>query len=121
MESASFCGCLIQVKAILADGMITKEKTDSLTDVREKLGLTKEQGEKIVKGVQTEALAQSMQSAKAMGDLDLQKILDMKESGVEIDSFTSVQFRKSLFQKEVICFMGSNSLDVCAALTIANS
>lgn len=92
---------LVQVKAILADGMITKEKTEALSEVREKLGLNKEQGDKIVRGVQNEALAQSMQSAKAMGELDLQKVLDMKESGVEIESFTSPEFRKSLFQKEV--------------------
>ncbi|GMH36433.1 hypothetical protein BSKO_04301 [Bryopsis sp. KO-2023] len=89
-----------QVKAILADGMLTKEKTDSLSEMREKLGLTKEQGDKIVRGVQNEALAQSAQSAKAMGDLDIKKILDMKESGVDINSFTSSEFRKSLYQKE---------------------
>lgn len=89
-----------QVKAILADGMLTKEKTDAMSEMREKLGLTKEQGDKIVRGVQNEALAQSAQSAKAMGDLDIKKILDMKESGVEIDSFTSAEFRKSLYQKE---------------------
>lgn len=89
-----------QVKAILADGMLTKEKTESMTEIREKLGLTKEQGDKIVRGVQNEALAQSMQSAKAMGDLDIKKLMDMKESGVEIDSFTSPEYRRSLYQKE---------------------
>lgn len=89
------------MKAILADGMITKEKTEALTEVREKLGLNKEQGDKIVQGVQNEALAKSMESAKAMGELDLEKVLDMKESGVDIKSFTSPEFRKSLFQKEV--------------------
>lgn len=89
-----------QVKAVLDQGTLTKEKTEALTEMQNKMGLSPEQGQKIIKGVQNERMASSLQSAKAMGDLSIQKLLDMKDNGVEIESFTSLQFRRRLYEQE---------------------
>lgn len=41
------------------------------------------------------------QAAKASGNLDLEKLLDMKEAGIEVDSFVSEEMRLQMYQKEV--------------------
>lgn len=89
-----------QVKAVLEDGALTQEKMEALTEMQNKMGLSAEQGQKIIKGVQNERMASSLQSAKAMGDLSVQKLLDMKDNGVEIESFTSLEFRRRLYEQE---------------------
>ena len=66
-----------------------------------KMGLSETAAQKIIKGVQNERLAEGLHSAKALGELSLQKLLDMKESGVEIENFTSADYRLRLFEQEV--------------------
>eukprot|EP00803_Ostreobium_quekettii_P003715 evm.model.scf_1083.2 EVM.evm.TU.scf_1083.2 scf_1083:24388-36797(-) len=102
-----------QVKGALADGDLTKEKTESLTEMREKMGLSEAAAQKIIKGVQNERLAEGLHSAKALGELSLQKLLDMKESGVEIENFTSTEYRLRLFEQEIEKLMsdGRGELD----------
>ncbi len=80
---------------------MTKENTEFLTGMREKMGLSQEQAEKIIKGVQNQRLLGGLEAAKNTGQLTLQKILDMKESGVEVDSFVSEEMRLSLYTSEV--------------------
>jgi hypothetical protein len=41
------------------------------------------------------------QAAKASGNLDLEKLLDMKEAGIEVESFVSEEMRLQMYQKEV--------------------
>lgn len=41
------------------------------------------------------------QAAKATGTLSLQKVLDMKDAGVEVESFVSEDMRLQLYTKEV--------------------
>ena len=69
--------------------------------MRDKMGLSKEAAEKIIKGVQNQRLIGGLEAAKNTGSLSLQKVLDMKESGVEIESFISEEMRLNLFTKEV--------------------
>lgn len=85
----------------MSGGSLTKEMAESLEDMQNKMGLTKEQADKIIKGVQGEYLAGSLQSAEAMGELTLQKLIDLKESGVDLSTFTSKSLRQKLYQKEV--------------------
>ena len=80
---------------------MTKENTEYLSGMQEKLGLSKEQAEKIIKGVQNQRLTGSLEAAKNTGQLTLQKVLDMKDSGVDVDSFISEELRLSLYAKEV--------------------
>ena len=86
---------------MLASGTLTKENTEYLEEMRGKMGLSKQQAEKIIKGVQNQRLLSGMEAAKNTGQLTLQKILDMKEAGVEIDSFVSEEMRLNLYSKEV--------------------
>ena len=94
---------------------MTKENTEYLSSMRDKMGLSKEQAEKIIKGVQNQRLIGGLEAAKNTGSLSLQKVLDMKESGVEIDSFISEEMRLNLYTKEVyphllltlVCVLGS--------------
>lgn len=94
----------VQVTNVLQSGTLTKENTEYLTGMQEKLGLTKEQAEKIIKGVQNQRLLGGLEAAKNTGQLTLQKVLDMKESGVDVDSFISEELRLSLYSKEVGIF-----------------
>ncbi len=41
------------------------------------------------------------QAAKATGTLSLQKVLDMKDAGVEVESFVSEDMRLQMYTKEV--------------------
>ena len=43
----------------------------------------------------------AVQAAKASGNLDLEKLLDMKEAGIEVESFVSEEMRLQMYQKEV--------------------
>ena len=107
-------------------GTMTKENTEYLSSMRDKMGLSKEQAEKIIKGVQNQRLIGGLEAAKNTGSLSLQKVLDMKESGVEIDSFISEEMRLNLYTKEVcpliLHFVFGTSLNtVCMHLYIRRS
>ena len=93
--------CVLQAQQILQTGTLTKENTEYLASMRDKMGLPKEAAEKIIKGVQNQRLIGGLEAAKNTGSLSLQKVLDMKESGVEIESFISEEMRLNLFTKEV--------------------
>ncbi|KAK9829243.1 hypothetical protein WJX72_004725 [[Myrmecia] bisecta] len=90
-----------QVQEALGDGILTKEKSEKLTALRDQMGLSKEGAEKIIKGVQNEKLIGTLAAQKATGALNLQKVLDMKEAGVDIDSFVSVEMRLTMYSKEI--------------------
>lgn len=45
------------------------------------------------------------QAAKATGALTLQKVLDMQEAGVEVESFVSEEMRMQMYSKEVRLFL----------------
>ena len=81
---------------------MTKENTEYLGGMRDKMGLSKEQAEKIIKGVQNQRMLTGVEAKKATGQLTLKTVLDMKESGVDVDSFVSEELRLSLYAKEVI-------------------
>lgn len=44
----------------------------------------------------------TLQTAKAQGQLTLEKVLEMKEQGVEIDGFVSEDMRVQLYSAEVV-------------------
>ncbi|CAL8468289.1 g7829 [Coccomyxa elongata] len=90
-----------QVQSALGTGVLSKEKADQLAEVRDKMGLSKEAAEKIIKGVQNQHLISGLQAAKATGQLTLQKVLDMQEAGVEVESFVSEDMRLQMYTKEV--------------------
>ncbi len=44
----------------------------------------------------------AVQAAKASGNLDLEKLMDMKDAGIEVESFVSEEMRLQMYQKEVL-------------------
>ena len=42
-----------------------------------------------------------MQAAKASGSLTLERMMDMKEAGVDVDSLVSEELRLQMYTKEV--------------------
>jgi hypothetical protein len=79
-------------------------------EAREKMGLSKEAGDRIIKGQQNQRLIGSLQSMKSQGTLTLSKLLDMKESGVEVENFVGEDARMQLYSKEVRPSMLSGAL-----------
>jgi hypothetical protein len=73
------------------------------TDMRQKMGLSEEAAKKIIKGVQNQRMIGSLQAAKSAGQLTLSRLLDMRESGIDIESFVSEDMRLQMFSKEVRC------------------
>ena len=58
----------------MSSGQLNQENTQYLTDMRDKMGLSKEEGEKIIKGVQNQRMGANLQAAKAQGSLSLAKV-----------------------------------------------
>jgi hypothetical protein len=71
--------------------------------MRQKMGLSEEAAKKIIKGVQNQRMIGSLQAAKSAGQLTLSRLLDMRESGIDIESFVSEDMRLQMFSKEVCC------------------
>lgn len=49
------------------------------------------------------------QAQDAMGTLNLQKLLDLKEQGIEVESLLSLDKRTDLYAKEVRCVLLCNA------------
>ena len=62
-------------------------------------------------GCSADTTAMLPQAAKASGSLTLQKVLDMKEAGVDVDSFVSEELRLQMYTKEVAESLGSGTGD----------
>ena len=90
-----------QVQSAMADGMLTPDRAASLEEMREKMGLPKEAADKIIKGFQNQRLIESMQAAKSQGSLSLEKILELKDSGVDVSSVLSNDMRQQLYRQEI--------------------
>ena len=71
--------------------------------MRTKMGLSEEAAKKIIKGVQNQRMIGSLQAAKSSGQLTLARLLEMRESGIDIESFVSEDMRLQMFSKEVRC------------------
>eukprot|EP00873_Tetraselmis_striata_P004915 jgi/Tetstr1/425179/TSEL_015640.t1 len=107
-----------QVQQVLADGVLTKEKTEALTDMQKKMGLTDEKAQKVIKGVQNEKLIAGMSAAKRAGSLSLDKVMEMVDSGVEVASFVSKDMRTQLFRQKIESILsdGTGNFDTAEVL-----
>lgn len=90
-----------QVQGVMADGVLTPERAASLEAVREKMGLPKEAADKVIKGMQNQKLISSMQAAKAQGNLSLDKILELKDAGVDPKSVVTPEMLQQLYRQEI--------------------
>jgi len=90
-----------QVQTTLQDGVLTKEKTEYLSDMQAKMGLSDEKAQKVIKGVQNEKLIAGMNASKRAGSLSIDKVMEMVDSGVDVASFVSADMRRQLFRQKV--------------------
>jgi len=65
------------------------------------MGLPKEAADKIIKGLQNQKLIAAMQEAKAQGNLTLDKVLEMKEAGVEPLNLMTKDGLQALYRSEI--------------------
>ena len=93
------------------------------SEVRLKMGLSEEAATKVIKGVQNQRLIGNLQAAKSQGVLTLEKVLDMADSGVDVDSFISADMRLQMFSKEVRPSLTPHGPDLsrCLAHNLADS
>lgn len=91
-----------QVQQYMGDGApLTPDRAATLESIREKMGLPKESADKIIKGFQNQKLISSMQAAKAQGNLTLDRILELKDAGVEVSSLVSGDMLQQLYRQEI--------------------
>jgi len=90
-----------QVQQVLADGILSKEKTEYLKDMQQKMGLTDEKAQKVIKGVQNEKMIREMNASKRAGSLSLDKMMEMVDSGVDVTNFVSEEMRTQLFRQKI--------------------
>lgn len=91
-----------QVQSAMSDGMLTPDRAASLEGLREKMGLPKEAAEKIIKGFQNQRVIESMQAAKAQGTLTLDRVLELKDSGIDVSSLLGEDARQQLYRQEAM-------------------
>jgi len=108
-----------QVQNIMGDGMLTPDRAASLEAVRNQMGLPKENADKIIKGLQNQKLISSMQAAKAQGSLSLEKVLELKEAGVEPSSVMTGDGLAQLYRAEIFARLtdGTGDFDAEKFLT----
>lgn len=100
-----------QVQQIMSDGMLTPERAASLESVRSQMGLPKEAADKIIKGLQNQKLIAAMQAAKAQGNLTLDKVLELKDAGVEPSSLMNADGLQTLYRGEIAARLTDGSGD----------
>lgn len=90
-----------QVEQYMTGGTLTPEKAEALEKLRESMGLPKETAEKVIKSFQNQKLISSMQAAKAQGSLTLDRILELKDAGVDPISVVNSDMLQQLYRQEI--------------------
>ena len=90
-----------QVQNMMGDGILTPDRTAALEGIRNQMGLPKEAADKIIKGLQNQKLISAMQAAKAQGSLSLQKVLELRDAGVEPSTLMTADGLAQLYRSEI--------------------
>ena len=90
-----------QVQTVLADGVLTKEKTEFLKDTQTKMGLTDDKAQKVIKGVQNEKLIAGLNASSRAGTMSTEKVMELLDSGVDVSSILPADKRAALFRQKV--------------------
>jgi len=103
-----------QAQQALAGGVLGPGAAARLEDVRQKMGLSKEAADKILKSVAAEKAVGGLQAAQRSGALTLRALLDMKDSGVDLATAVNPELRLSLYTQEVASALSSGRGDLDA-------
>ncbi|KDP30450.1 hypothetical protein JCGZ_17138 [Jatropha curcas] len=90
-----------QAEVILADGQLTKDRVEKLTEVQKQVGLPPEYAQKVIKSITTTKMAAALETAVSRGRLNIKQIRELKEASVDLDSMISEKLRENLFKKTV--------------------
>ena len=90
-----------QVEQYMTGGSLTPDKADALEKLRESMGLPKETADKVIKSFQNKKIISSMQAAKAQGSLTLDRILELKDAGVDPISVVNSDMLQQLYRQEI--------------------
>ena len=90
-----------QVEQYMTGGSLTPDKAEALEKLRESMGLPKETADKVIKSFQNKKLISSMQAAKAQGNLTLDRILELKDAGVDPISVVNSDMLQQLYRQEL--------------------
>lgn len=90
-----------QAEVILADGQLTKDRVEQLTEVQKQVGLPPEYAQKVIKSITTTKMAAALETAINLGRLNIKQIRELKEASVDLDSMISERLRENLFKKTV--------------------
>ncbi|KAL9251913.1 TIC110, chloroplastic-like protein [Drosera capensis] len=103
-----------EAEKILADGQLTKPKMNLLKQVEEKASLSPEYTQKVIEGITKSKVADAIKTAVRQGKLDIKKIRELKQSGVDVASMLPVGVREHLFRKSLdeIFSSGTGEVDV---------
>ena len=98
-----------QAEVILADGQLTKEKVEQLTNLQTEVGLPEEYAQKVIKSITTTKMAAAIETAVTQGRLNIKQIRELKEAGVDLDIMLSTNMRELLFKKTVADIFSSGT------------
>ncbi|CAI9776508.1 unnamed protein product [Fraxinus pennsylvanica] len=90
-----------EAEVILADGQLTKARTEQLNELQKNVGLPPQYSQKIIKSITTTKLAAALETAVGRGRLSIKEIRELKENGVDVDTMISGSLRENLFKKTV--------------------
>ncbi|PSC73353.1 chloroplastic isoform X2 [Micractinium conductrix] len=107
------------VQSVLGDGNLTPDRAAALEKMREQMGLPKENADKIIRGFSNQKAIQGMQALKAMGQLTLDKVLEIKDAGVDVAGILGEDARQQMYRQEVLTRLsdGTGSFDNQRMLT----
>lgn len=77
---------------ILSEGMLTPDKMERLTKLREQLGLTEEMANAVIRSITASKMVSGVDGAIASGKLTIKDVRGFRESGVDIDSMVREVF-----------------------------
>ncbi|KAG2482678.1 hypothetical protein HYH03_018413 [Edaphochlamys debaryana] len=89
-----------QASEVMRSGPLNEEKIQYLDDMRTQLGLTKEVGDKVLKGARMEVYGSA--SAAEDGKWTIERVLELHKNGGNIDNLMEEVTRRNLFRREII-------------------
>lgn len=98
-----------QVEQYMTGGVLTPDKAEALEKLRESMGLPKETADKVIKSFQNKKLVSAMQAAKAQGNLTLDRILELKDAGVDPISVVNADMLQQLYRQEISSKLGDGT------------
>jgi len=106
------------VQQVLADGNMTKEKSEYLKGLQGQLGLPEDAAKVIIRGVMNSRLMSNVQAQVSQGKMTLAEVRNLAAQDVDIESMMSADMRAVMYRKEVerLLSTGTGAFDAVAML-----